>query len=210
MIIVPELQVVVITPPRTASSALKNEICTRWAQAMPLYRHRERDGIPPGYDRWPVVGLMRHPLRRLLSFYYYMRKIPRSPTTKEGALWIADCANDTNRPFKNWLLESRHAFHTPWTHHPKYDMVRYTASTRRSLRDYYLPEQLDLTLFRMEYDMQRVRRYFDIPLVVQQNTASYDPVAEYNKYIMDAEVVAFLKEFHAYDLAFYPTEGIKV
>ncbi len=48
MIIIPELTTVVVCPPRTGSTSLKDAILERYTEAFMLYRHMEANQIPMG------------------------------------------------------------------------------------------------------------------------------------------------------------------
>lgn len=80
MIIVPKLKKVVILVPRTGSGSLYRAIMCRYPDAMMLYRHMEAGGAPLGYDKWDIVGVVRHPLERLWSLYKYTKLNVKKPT----------------------------------------------------------------------------------------------------------------------------------
>lgn len=71
MLIVPELKVIFIFPPRTGSDTLCTELMGKFPNAFLPYRHMEADGLPVGYESWRKVGFVRHPLHRLFSLYKY-------------------------------------------------------------------------------------------------------------------------------------------
>lgn len=71
MIIIPELETIVITPPRTASTALFEAVAENYPNAFSPYRHMEANGVPVGYDVWRKIGVVREPLERLWSVYKY-------------------------------------------------------------------------------------------------------------------------------------------
>lgn len=74
MIIIPEIETVVITPPRTASTSLFEAVKENYHNAFSPYRHMEANGVPIGYDVWRKVGVLREPLERLWSIYKYVTK----------------------------------------------------------------------------------------------------------------------------------------
>lgn len=85
MIIIPELETVVITPPRTASTSLFDAVHKTYSNSFSPYRHMEANGIPTGYDMWRKIGVVREPLDRLWSLYKYTFKSKHKP---EFNKWI--------------------------------------------------------------------------------------------------------------------------
>lgn len=74
MLIIPEIECVVITPPRTGSTGLRKCVLEAYPKAFSPYRHGERDLIPRGYrDDYHVMCVIRHPIERLWSLYKYIQ-----------------------------------------------------------------------------------------------------------------------------------------
>lgn len=110
MIIVPELQAVIILVPRTGSAALKRALLATYPQAMLLYRHMEADGVPHGYDRWPKVGVVRHPVDRLWSLYKFLRRFGGG----HDPAYIAAMRACVEAPFCDWLVHNETVFTSPY------------------------------------------------------------------------------------------------
>lgn len=127
MIIIPEIETVLLQPPRTGTSSVKDAVLAHYPKAFAIYRHMEYAGIPAGYERWRVVSQVRDPLDRMKSLFQYMRNPEvRSGTDKE---WLASVQKDTAQGFEHWLLHGRYVFAnpspSPYTDfRPRY-MVRY-------------------------------------------------------------------------------------
>ena len=109
MIIIPELKIVLVQPPRTGSTSLREAIMAKYPKAMNIYRHMERSGVPMGYENWRVVCQMRPALPRLRSLYRYMKN-PISTGNGINAEWKAAVQADTDRPFSEWLTDGVHPF----------------------------------------------------------------------------------------------------
>jgi hypothetical protein len=135
MIIIPEIQTVVLTPPRTGSTSLLRAAQATYPHTMSLYRHMEADGVPHGYDRWRKVGLVRHPHTRLWSLYNYMRNPP--PTTPKP--WAQLMREDTETSFELWMCGRLTPFtHPYWLHSgigvdPRYQVLHPLPEQRKSL-----------------------------------------------------------------------------
>lgn len=110
MIIIPELETVVLQPPRTGTTSLRDAILKEYPSAFLLYRHMEADGIPFGYKHWRTVTQVRHPLSRLWSVYKYMKQPKVKARTNEQ--WIKKVQAAADRPFAEWLTEPT-VFTTP-------------------------------------------------------------------------------------------------
>lgn len=109
MIIIPEIETVVIQPPRTGTTALRKVLMETYPDAINLYRHMERDGIPEPYQHWKCVVQWRRPLDRLMSLYRYMRQ----PTSTSGNIhpqWLKDVRADTDQHFRDWIKKGKHPF----------------------------------------------------------------------------------------------------
>lgn len=103
MIIIPEIQTVLLQPPRTGTTSVRDAVLGTYPQAFLLYRHMEADGIPFGYKHWRTVTQVRDPLSRLISVYRYMK----DPKVKKRTNldWIARMKAASNRPFVDWLSD---------------------------------------------------------------------------------------------------------
>jgi hypothetical protein len=112
MIIIPELQTVVITPPRTASTSVRLAIRHKYPMAWMPYRHMEVAGIPYGYEKWTVVGVVRAPLSRLWSLYCYCKNL-----SEDKPFWVKGRAEQIRDSveryeFPEWLEKNHTVFAT--------------------------------------------------------------------------------------------------
>lgn len=110
MIIIPELETVVVCPPRTGSTSLKKAIAARHPDSFMLYRHMEADAIPQGYDRWAKVGLVRHPVERLWSLYSYCKYTIKPEDVKHVPEWYDEVRIPFDVTFSEWVLDNRATF----------------------------------------------------------------------------------------------------
>ena len=164
MLIVPEIQTVVIQPPRTGSTALRDAVQATFPNAITLYRHMERPGIPAGYENWRVVCLVRDPFERMVSIYNYMSDF--RPTSKPGGgaseAWIERMRNDTDRPFAEWLAQSAEVFTDPIDHDgsflPYYNVLDKTPIAQKSQYRWARPDMGPVTLI----DIQEAIKLYDI------------------------------------------------
>lgn len=108
MLIIPERRAVVITPPRTGSTALRKAVLATYPRAFSPYRHMEATGIPFGYERWARYGIIRHPIQRLWSLFKFMQV-----TTSGSEEWRARQREESARDFEQWLLSPRFCFCDP-------------------------------------------------------------------------------------------------
>ena len=109
MIIVPEIQTIVILPPRTGSGSMKAALLEKYPDAFMLYRHMEADGVPHGYDRWRKVGICREPLSRLWSLYKFCQRGGGGSNYPD---YWAHLTKSVDRSFEHWLLNNETAFTT--------------------------------------------------------------------------------------------------
>lgn len=155
MLIIPELKTVVIQPPRTGSTGLRDAVQARYPKAISLYRHMERPGIPAGYEHWKTCCLVREPFDRLASIYNYMRDF--RPTSKPGGGakpgWIARLKQDTDRSFEAWLLNSTEVFTEPrdigGEFLPYYNITERMPIARKSLYHWARPDLGAVQLLRI-------------------------------------------------------------
>lgn len=149
MIIIPELETVVILPPRTGSKALRNALLATHHQAFMPYRHMEADGIPHGYDQWRKVGICRHPVDRLWSLYRYMKVMGEGREPDGKGKWepgyVKAQAEAADRPFDEWIIHNRTPFTTPYAQldgrfYPGFCVLHAIPENRKSQRVYLRPD----------------------------------------------------------------------
>ena len=109
MIIIPELETIVLCPPRTGSTSLKYAIADRYKKSFLLYRHMEADGVPHGYDRWTKVGLVREPIDRLWSLYMYCKYTLEDKDSYTPG-WFDDVRIPPEIDFSEWILHNKAIF----------------------------------------------------------------------------------------------------
>lgn len=110
MILVPELETVVILVPRTGSGSLRRAIARAYPRSILLYRHMEADGVPPGYDRWRKVGVLRDPLDRLWSLYKFLKQFGGD----HDQAYIESMRASVRDPFDIWLRSNQTVFTSPY------------------------------------------------------------------------------------------------
>lgn len=146
MIIIPERECVVITPPRTGSTALCEELQRTYQSVMWPYRHMEADGVPYGYDRWTRVGIVRNPLDRLWSLYKYLQRFGIDYCSKHNKAYTGRMRESVNRPFEEWLVENELVFTSPYDStggldfHPRYACHHPLPENRKSQFIYVRPD----------------------------------------------------------------------
>lgn len=154
MILLPKLKTVVILTPRTGSGTLYRAVLAAHSDAIMPYRHMEADGIPFGYERWPRVGVVRHPAARLLSMYNYLSTYGADEMTAHfGALRSAGLRESVAVPFKQWLLHNTTVFAHPWgdgasnEYHPKHAVMHTLPENIKSQSYYLAPWQRGLEAY---------------------------------------------------------------
>ncbi len=160
MIIVPELQLVVILVPRTGSGSLRRAVQKKYPQSMLIYRHMEADGVPQGYDMWPKIGVVRHPIDRLWSLYKFCKNFDGDyPNTNYRNAMRASCA----LPFNEWLIENKTVFTHGWdtgytTDYYPVNTVRHALPENRKSQLVYLRPDLGTQIYFFEELEQLARR----------------------------------------------------
>lgn len=196
MLIIPEHRAVLILPPRTGSTSIKEAVRARYPCAKSLYRHMERDSIPAAFRDWAVIGIVREPLARLHSLYRYMQRIPE--TSGEPG-WRARIAADTRRPFEDWLLRSTEPFNDPSVTCGRgdYYAVRHVMPiTRKSQFAWLRPDLGPIEILNFE-DIGALETRLDIrmPHRNASRAAPRPPIS--------AAARQMLKTWHGWDLALY-------
>lgn len=201
MLIIPELECVVLQPPRTGSTSLRDAVLERFPLAFTPYRHMERDGIPEGYDSWDVICVVRHPAARLASLYRYMKKFSSTSHSVSEA-WKVRMSQDVDRPFSDWLTGSDEVFTDPidqdGTYIPRYAVRHPMPITRKSQWFWARPDLGPVELLRLE----------DRPAIEARLGVEMQRVNESRACAVTdtcAAVEAHLAHHHAWDLAHYTT-----
>lgn len=143
MIIVPEIQKVLITPPRTGSTGICQAIIAKYPNAMWLYRHMEADGVPHGYDRWERHCIVRHPIYRLWSMYKYLIHGTHGTETWRGTVQKDARSHDD---FYHWMIHGTLPFIHPYWYNPsmkvdpRYMVLHHLPEQRKSQWIYARPD----------------------------------------------------------------------
>ncbi len=164
MILIPELETVVILVPRTGSGSLRRAIAARYPRAMMIYRHMEADGVPPGYDRWRRVGVVRHPIDRLWSLYKFLQTFDGDHDPD----YIRAMRSSVDWPFEQWLLHNRMVFTSPYDSTGgmrfwPFFTVRHPLPENRKSQFIYLRPDLGTEVYRFD-DIKRLAGLLRIEL----------------------------------------------
>lgn len=140
MLILPEKSAIFIFPPRTGSTSIKHAIM----EAMPsmlLYRHAERDAVPPGYGGYQVFGVVRHPLDRMWSLYKWIAALDATKSAKWAQGEVVRLQESIlNRTFSDWLVNNEEPFLPEGSGHPGMFQLHYKPETRKSQFEYLRPD----------------------------------------------------------------------
>lgn len=118
MLIIPELKKVVITPPRSGSTALRAAVKQKYEHASSPFRHGEVAMMQhvPGLvsrflrEEWSIIYMLRHPTQRLISLWRYMHDVSYTRNARAPKEWVDRVRNDANRPFNDWVQNSTELF----------------------------------------------------------------------------------------------------
>jgi hypothetical protein len=204
MIVIPELNLIIIQPPRTASTSLRQAILERYSNSKSIFRHMERDGIPVEYADYDVACIIRHPEKRLHSLWKYMRA--QRPEDHSDQQWAIDVARDADRSFSDWLCDGSH----PFNNRPKsdipdpgyYDILHYSPATRKSLYSWARPDLGAVELLKME-DVDFLETRLDIKLP-HLNASAPEKIAA-----LEPRARSVLATYHAWDLFQYRSQPSK-
>lgn len=151
MILIPELETVVILVPRTASGSLRRAIAERYPRSMLIYRHMEADGVPHGYDRWPKIGVLRHPTERLWSLYKFLRNFGGN----HDPAYIESMRSSAQMEFSEWIVSNEIPFTSPYDSagegrfFPQFTVRHHIPENRKS-QFFYLRPDLGTAIHRFE------------------------------------------------------------
>lgn len=197
MIIVPEIETVILQPPRTGSSSVKDAVLAKYKSAFMLYRHMEYAGLPSGYDRWRVICQVREPHRRLESLFKYMRDPELRGDT--DPVWLESVRKATEKGFEHWLLHDQYIFANPTpsgykAYRPRYQ-VNYAWREQIKSQSLYAKEADELLFF--ESLVESAQRMLGIELDVKRGAT------EPEKFKWTPEMEAHLQKWHQWDLYLY-------
>lgn len=197
MIIIPEIETVVLQPPRTGSSTVKDEILERYPKAFALYRHMEYAGLPMGYGLWRVVCQVREPCARMESLFKYMRAPELRGDT--DPMWLAEVKKATSRGFKHWLLEDGYVFANPTPSAGKAYRPRYQVAFpwREQVKSQGLWAAQATHLLHYESLGESAADLLGIQIKVRRGATSPET------FIWDNEMGTHMRRWHSWDLALY-------
>ncbi len=194
MIIVPEIETVLILVPRAASRSLRRAVEARYPKAMTIYRHMEADGVPAGYDRWPRLGVVRHPVDRLWSLYKFLQRFDGDYVQE----YVERQRRSVAMPFNDWLLTNEVVFTSPYStidgerYWPFFNVLHSLPENRKSQFMYLRPD-LGTTIYRFE-DLQTLGAHLDIDLPHTHETGAERVPA------LSDEAWNHIERFFAWDL----------
>ena len=202
MILIPEIKTVVILTPRTGSGSMYRSIAKHYPKAMMLYRHMEADGVPHGYDRWPKVGVVRHPVDRLWSLYKFMK----NPRFYNNGSWettyVSQLRESVSVPFPEWLVNNQLVFTHPYDcggkgrFFPEYTCLHPIPENRKS-QFLYLRPDLGTVVYPYERINSLLKR-LDIEVDANHNETPKEIIPELSK-----DVLALLQQHMAWDFEQY-------
>lgn len=199
MLIIPPLKCIVLQPPRTGSTALREGIFARYPSAFTPYRHMERDGIPDGYEMWRTIVMVRHPFDRMASLYRYMGNFTSTSNRPSGD-WKERMRRDVDRSFEDWLEGSMEVFTDPIGQSdefiPFYHVQHPRPIARKGAWWWARPDMGEVEVLRLE-NVKEIETTFDVTL--DRLNASSSPIRPQ----MSARVMRHLRLFHSWDLALY-------
>lgn len=145
MLIIPEIETVVILPPRTGSGSLYRTVLEAYPKSFMPYRHMEADGIPFGYDRWRRIGVLRHPVSRMWSLYNYLRSFGLDHDHRgHWDNYYKSRRDSADMPFEKWLLTNQVPFSNQFDDHgvirPQYMVLHSLPENRKSQFFYIRPD----------------------------------------------------------------------
>lgn len=167
MLLIPELEIVVILPPRTGSGTLRRALAAKYPKTIALYRHMEADGVPHGYTHWTKVGFIRDPMERLYSLWKFCKNPPKDQPEAWRQRLMNSVAN--YKTFYRWVIHNE----TPFTN--QYDStgdgklfpfftVLHSMPENIKPQAMYLREDLGTKVFLFEAMDRVVKEVFDIDL----------------------------------------------
>lgn len=199
MLIIPEIKCVILQPPRTGSTSMRDAVLARYPLAFTPYRHMERDGIPAGYETFSILCAVRHPHQRLASLYRYMKKFS-STTARVSQEWRDRMSSDVSRPFADWLAQSQEVFTDPVDHDgtfiPRYLVSQTMPIARKSQWFWARPDMGPVELLKLE-DTKATELRLDLKLdhANQSQVRAEAPLC--------AAARRHLEQHHKWDLEIY-------
>lgn len=174
MIILREKQIVIVTPPKTASRAVSDALCGRepyrgWLTIGPSMGGRidhHTTIAPCGYERFRMLVLVRHPLDRLVSLWCHLVDDGKRQGTGCMAFYTfaahvgrGDVGTVAGDPFYGWNL-TKHLEGMA----PEFSLLRYE-SLRQDLEAAGLPVGEELQVVGKSNGRGPWRAYYDAAIL---------------------------------------------
>ena len=187
----------VLRPPRTSSTSLKNAILERYSEAFLLYRHMEANHIPAGYDCWDKIGVIREPIERLWSLYKYIIDRTNDPEDKHHPEW-RELNKIIDLNFSNWILKNDSIFtlaHLSDCVHAKYTTSVPLPENRKSQWHTLRPD-LGTIIFKFPAT-ESLEKILDIKMK-HKNGTNKDQVP-----VISEEAQSHIKKYFKWDLQYF-------
>ena len=170
MIFIPELEKILITPPKTASTSLRNAIFEKYPRSYSPWRHMEADGVPAQFASWSKHGLVRQPIARLWSLYNYCSSFAVSDSRNWPADLKHQVMNAARLPFVAWCLTNRSIFASSGESGSKYETLHPMPENKKS-QEIYLRPDLGTDIWPMDFLGDFAGEIFSVTLK-RENCAS--------------------------------------
>lgn len=199
MIIIPELETVLLQPPRTGTTSIREAVLKKYPKAFAPYRHMEYAGIPVGYERWRVVCQVRNPYQRMVSLFNYMK----NPEVREDTdpVWIEKVKAETTLGFSHWLRNGSFVFANPAASDAKpfrpRHMCLYPLPEQQKSQSFYGKFANSFLYFEnLALDAEKFLNIdaADIPVRGSTDNLPYD---------FSVEDIKFMYKWHAWDIFIY-------
>jgi hypothetical protein len=138
MIAVPELRTVFITPPRTASSSMREHLAEHCPESVVISYHGEADAIPKCFADYTVIGIVRDPIERLSSLYNFINNADPKRFIEGYIEPLKQQAG--NMCFTDWLLYANSVFTRPLVgnkYYPRYNVSNIIPEQDKTFKMYF-------------------------------------------------------------------------
>lgn len=168
MIIIPSKEVVIITPPKTASTSLLTALKEKYPDLIHPHRHMEMDGLPREYTHFKKYGIMRDPVYRMMSLYNFLHEFDTQDPNKWDGHGAKLVESVTGRSFSDWVLENDYPFTQPFdddgNYIAKYDVLHMKPEQMKSQFEYFRPDLCDIEIVLFQDVSRFAKKVFDVDL----------------------------------------------
>lgn len=212
MLIIPEIETVVILPPRTGTGSLYRAVLAAYPLAFMPYRHMEADGVPFGYDRWRRIGVLRHPMSRLLSLFKYLQSFGDDHQAHGHfeSYYRSRKESVEGKTFAQWVLTNELPFSVHvddrGTVRPLFMQNHMMAENRKS-QFYYLRPDLGVEIVPYTPDGSAISRELGITVGHTNNVTGGGGNPDHR---IAEKIQDHLELFHGWDLEECAKRGIRV